>query len=58
MEEIIKQINRKKVQNITAWVRKTEKNNKNVEFYRQFPIKIIENINKYVNVAGKSNISG
>ena len=46
MEEIIKQINRKKVQNITAWVRKTEKNNKNVEFYRQFPIKIIENINK------------
>ena len=46
MEEIIKQINRKKVQNITAWVRKTEKNNKNVGFYRQFPIKIIENINK------------
>lgn len=46
MEEIIKQINKKKVQNITAWVRKTEKNNKNVEFYRQFPIKIIENINK------------
>ena len=43
MEEVLNIISQKKVKNITALVKETEKNKEHVGFYQQFPIITIQN---------------
>ena len=44
MNDILSRVRRKKVRDVTALVRRTKKNEKNIDFYKQFSIKTIEEI--------------